>query len=101
MKKVAIALCLSMLFSITACGGISGIGFAGVDRSDAIKTFGTPLSPALAERGTPCYFNGSDYPYSHFKWAEYEDGSGKMSLTDKPFYLNKRFKMVYTSMADS
>ena len=48
--------------------------------SGTLKTFGIPLRPALAERGTLCYFNGSNYPWSHYTWTEYEDGSGEYCL---------------------
>ena len=44
------------------------------------KTFGTPLSPSIVERGTPCYFNGCEFAYQNYLWAEYEDGSGEYCL---------------------
>ena len=47
---------------------------------EAFISFGTPLSPALADKGTTCYFNGSDFPWSFYVWADYEDGSGGQCL---------------------
>ena len=54
--------------------------FSGHYNHGVLKTFDTPLSPELAERGTLCCFNGCDYPWSHYTWADYEDGSGGYCL---------------------
>lgn len=45
-----------------------------------LNTLGTPLDPDFVEQGTTCYFNGSDFPWSHYTWTEYENGSGKHCL---------------------
>ena len=47
---------------------------------EAFISFGTPLSPALAEKGTTCLFNGSYFPWNFYLWADYEDGSGGQCL---------------------
>jgi len=62
--------------------GTHGAGAPSGEHSNPVapKTLGTPLGPSIAERGTLCYFNGSNFPWNHYAWAEYEDGSGGYCL---------------------